>query len=122
MSRGFTLTEAAISAVILMVGAMALIRIGQTFLNQVTGIRQTQGHPPIAERLLHDQIQQIRASTMGATYPLVPPLMLGTVIYSIALVPGAIINSTQSVQIGVYLNGIQLPGSATVSMMKDPNF
>lgn len=80
VENGFTLIEAAITAVILMVGVIALIQIGRTTSNQVLDIRRTHGQPAIAERLIHDQIEALMAAT-GSVVPQVPPLGFDGVVY-----------------------------------------
>lgn len=84
--RAFTIIEAAISGVILMVGVIALIQIGRAAANQIDDIRRTQGQPAIAERLVHDQYEAIMALTGPATDspPLVPPVGLDGAAYSVS--------------------------------------
>lgn len=82
--RGFTLIEASITAVILMVGVIALIQIGKATTGQITDLRHTYGQPAIAERLIHDQAEAILAAdTAPDPPPVVPPLGLGGITYEV---------------------------------------
>ena len=72
---GFTLLEATIAAVVLMVGVVALIEIHRTLLNQVSDLRQNRANPVIIEQIIHDQIQYVRSNprsgpTLTSTIPL----------------------------------------------------
>ena len=72
---GFTLIEAAITAVILMVGVIALIQIGKASASQIIDLRRTLGQPAVAERLIHDQMEAIRAPALAPDPPQgVPPV------------------------------------------------
>jgi Tfp pilus assembly protein PilV len=79
--RGFTLIEASISGAILMIGVISLINISRTSMNQITEMRVNQGHPAIAESLVHDQIEALRANPAAQ----VPPIVLDGLEYRVAV-------------------------------------
>ncbi|MBM3271248.1 MAG: hypothetical protein FJZ01_26745 [Candidatus Sericytochromatia bacterium] len=82
--RGFTLVEATLTAAVLMVGVISLIKIGQTSVNQIREIRRDLGQPAIAERLIHDQLEALMAEPAPpAAAPRIPPLGIDGVVYEI---------------------------------------
>jgi Tfp pilus assembly protein PilE len=86
--QGFTLIEAAITAVILMVGVIALIQIGRTTQNQITSLRREEGQPAIAERLIHEQVVALKARALVSPKPAlapIPPMGLEGVIYQVVV-------------------------------------
>ncbi len=79
--RGFTLIEASITGVILMVGVIALVQVGRATSGQISDLRRTHGQPAIVERLLHDQYEAIMAADSTVSIPQVAPLGLDGVVY-----------------------------------------
>lgn len=78
---GFTLIEAAVSSIILMVGVIALVQVGRATTGQISDIRRVHGQPAIVERLIHDQYEAIMAAPSAASIPQVPPLGMDGVVY-----------------------------------------
>lgn len=122
-AAGFTLLEATIAAAVLMIGIVTLITTGNTLLKQVTDIRTAQGQPEISERLLQDQISLIRGIPgTPATYPEVPPIVVGNVLYTIQITVASHSTwtaDTQEIHLSVKQGGIPLPNSGTVRMTKN---
>lgn len=121
MTRGFSLLETTFAGVVLMIGTVTLIAIGQNLASQVSFIRDTVGQPAIAERLIDEEIEMISDSpTAPATPPLVAPIGLEATgsagqgaVYELRAWSVASQNGLSCYQIAAYLDGLPMQAATS---------